>query len=455
MLKKLVVANRGEIAVRIHRAAHDLGIKTVQVYSSADAEGLAVKLANESIEIGPPIAKDSYLNIDGIIAAAQKHQADSIHPGYGFLAENATFAHRVTAAGMTFVGPTAEHIRLMGDKSAARKAAKSAGVPTVPGSEILHSESEVISVARDIGYPVMLKATAGGGGRGIRIANDESELIALFQQATMEAQSAFGDGGIYLEKVIAEARHIEVQILGDGQRVIHCFERECSLQRRRQKVWEESPAVDLPSEVRDAMCEAAIKLCASINYTGAGTIEYLYDQHNKEFYFIEMNTRIQVEHPVTEAITGIDLLATMLIIAGGEPLEISQAQVQPRGHAIEVRINAEDPSNQFMPFPGVVGDLQIPGGPGIRFDHMLYRGYQIPPYYDSLLGKLIVWGNDRATALRRLRRALSELSIEGLKTTKPLFCALVNEPAVIEGQVHTKWLEPWLDENQKQLINNN
>lgn len=451
-IRKLLIANRGEIAVRIIRAAREQGIATVQVHSAADADSLAVKLADEAIEIGPAPAAKSYLNIDALLAAARESGADAVHPGYGFLAENATFADRVAAAGLTFVGPSGDTIRLMGDKVAARRVAARAGVPTVPGSDGLIADLEAArDVVAEIGFPVMIKAAAGGGGRGIRVAQDVSEFERLFPQASAEAQAAFGDGGLYVEKVIERARHVEVQILGDGERALHCFERECSLQRRRQKVWEEAPSAALSPEIRSALCESAVKLAASVNYSGAGTLEYLYDEATGAFYFIEMNTRIQVEHPVTEWVTGIDLVGEMLRIAGGTPLRLRQDQVTLRGHALEVRLNAEDPAKDFLPGPGTVSDLRLPGGPGVRFDSLLYLGYSIPPFYDSLLGKLIVWGEDRGHAISRLKSALAELEIAGLATTAPLFAALVEEEDVKEGNVHTRWLENWLETNAAKL----
>lgn len=453
-LKKILIANRGEIAVRIIRAAQELGLKTVQVYSSADASSLAVQMADESVEIGPPPAQKSYLNVEAMLKAAKDTGADAIHPGYGFLAENADFADAVAKAGIAFVGPSGDVIRRMGDKASARQAANEAGVPTVPGSDgIIDDLGEAELVAAEIGYPVMIKATAGGGGRGIRIADNAEEFMSLAPQASAEAAAAFGDGGLYLEKVIERARHIEVQILGDGENFIHCYERECSLQRRRQKVWEEAPSSALTDEIREKLCSSAVALAAAVKYSGAGTIEYLYDDKSGDYYFIEMNTRIQVEHPVTESIVGIDLLAEMIRIAGGEKITIKQSDISIRGHAIEVRINAEDPANNFMPFPGIVGDLRVPGGPGVRFDHMLYPGYQIPPFYDSLLGKLIVTADTRENAITRLKRAVRELSVGELKTTAPLFSALADAPDLISGSVHTKWLEPWLEENSDKLTN--
>jgi acetyl-CoA carboxylase biotin carboxylase subunit len=451
-IQKLLIANRGEIAVRIIRAARELGIATVQVYSKADKDSLAVRLADESSEIGPPQASKSYLNQATILAAAKATGADAIHPGYGFLAENAEFAAAVEAEGLIFVGPTAQSIRLMGDKVAARKAAAAAGVPTVPGSRgRLESADAAFALVEKTGFPVMIKAAAGGGGRGIRIARSAEEFHHLMPQAQAEALAAFGDGGLYVEKLIEGARHIEVQVLGDGRDVIHCFERECSLQRRRQKVWEEAPSPSLTPTVRDKLCSSAIALAEAVNYRGAGTLEYLYDKRSHEFYFLEMNTRIQVEHPVTEMVTGIDLVQEMIRIAGGEPLRIRQDEVRVSGHSIEVRINAEDPGRNFLPSPGTVSALNVPGGDGVRFDSMLYQGYTVPPFYDSLLGKLIVHDRDRPGAIRRLERALAELSVEGLATTKSLHQALARDPDVQAGRFHTAWLETWLDSHAAAL----
>jgi acetyl-CoA carboxylase, biotin carboxylase subunit len=451
-IKKLLIANRGEIAVRIIRAAQELGISTVQVHSSADADSLAVKMADEAVNIGPPHAAKSYLNIANILAAAKSTGADAVHPGYGFLAENAVFADAVEAAGLIFVGPKGDAIRTMGDKVAARIAALKAGVPCVPGSDGRVDDFDVArKITASIGFPVMIKAAAGGGGRGIRIAQDMAELETMMPQASAEAQAAFGDGGLYLEKVIERARHIEVQIMGDGESAIHCFERECSLQRRRQKVWEEAPSPVLPQAVREQLCASAVALAEAVSYRGAGTLEYLYDDKTHEFYFIEMNTRIQVEHPVTEMITGLDLVREMILVAAGAPLSVKQKDVRMSGHSIEVRINAEDPSKNFMPGPGTVTALTVPGGPGTRFDTMLYQGYQVPPFYDSLLGKLIVWDTTREAAINRMIRALNELRIEGLATTKPLHLALAADLEVRAGSFHTRWLEPWLEQNLHKL----
>lgn len=445
-IRSVLIANRGEIAVRIIRAAKALGLRTVQVYSQADADSLAVRLADEAVEIGAPAAKKSYLNVEAVLAAAKAKAVDAVHPGYGFLAENADFAEAVTAAGMVFVGPSAEAIRLLGDKVAARKVAKEAGVPTVPGSDGRVADAGAArAIVERIGFPVMIKAAAGGGGRGIRIVADMEEFERQFPQASAEAAAAFGDGGLYIEKVIERARHVEVQILGDGKNFVHCFERECSLQRRRQKVWEEAPAFGLTPELRDRLCSSAVALARSVGYSGAGTVEYLYDETAGAFYFIEVNTRIQVEHPVTEMVTGIDLVQEMLRIAGGAPLSVRQEDIAISGHAIECRINAEDPFRDFMPWPGTVEKLSVPEGQGIRFDTLLYDGYAVPPFYDSLLGKLIVHGADRADCLSRLRAALAKLEIQGIPTTIPLHAALAADADVAAGRFHTRFLEGWLE----------
>jgi acetyl-CoA carboxylase biotin carboxylase subunit len=444
-LRKILIANRGEIAVRIIRAARELGIATVQVYSRADRDMLAVRMADEAVDIGPAQAAKSYLNSEAILAAATASGADAVHPGYGFLSENADFAAAVAAAGLVFIGPEPDTIRRMGDKAEARAAAKAAGVPVVPGSEgLIDTADAAAGLAEAIGYPVMIKAAAGGGGRGIRVARDRHDLARLLPQASGEAAAAFGNGALYLERFIARARHIEVQVLGDGDDVIHLYERECSLQRRRQKIWEEAPASTLPAAQREALCASAVRLARTCSYRGAGTLEYLYDDDAQDFFFIEMNTRIQVEHPVTEMITGCDLVREMIRIAGGARLAWRQADIRPRGHAIEVRINAEDPTKSFQPAPGTVGRLDVPGGCGVRFDTMLYQGYSVPPFYDSLLGKLIVWDEDRPQALARLRRALHELRIDGLPTTAGLHAALACDPDVAAGRLHTGWLEAWL-----------
>ena len=445
-IKTILIANRGEIACRVNRAAKELGLRVVQVVSEADIDSLAARRADEVKVIGPPAAAKSYLDTDAILTAAKESGADAIHPGYGFLSENADFADAVEAAGMIFVGPSGDTIRLMGDKAAAREQARKVGVPTVPGSDgVIADMDAALELAEAVGFPVMIKAAAGGGGRGIRIAEDAETFRKLAPQAANEAKAAFGDGGIYVEKVIERARHIEVQVLGDGRDVVHFFDRECSLQRRRQKVWEEAPSAAVDDDTRARLCDAAVALARSVRYRGAGTVEFLFDDETGAFHFIEMNTRIQVEHPVTEMICGTDLVTGMIRVCAGAPLGLTQADIVRQGHAIEVRLNAEDPANGFMPFPGVVSGLKLPEGEGVRFDHMLYEGYAIPPFYDSLLGKLIVWAPDRAGAIARLEKALGELSIGGLPTTAPLFVALARNPDVQANAVHTRWLEPWLE----------
>lgn len=405
-------------------------------------------MADEAVRIGPAHATRSYLSVDAILEAAADSGAGAVHPGYGFLSENAAFAERIEAAGLVFVGPTPHAIRTMGDKAAARAAAMKAGVPTVPGSAgVVTDADRAVALAKGIGYPIMIKASAGGGGRGIRVAHDEAELRQQFATATAEAQAAFGNGEVYLERFIRQARHIEVQILGDGQRVVHCFERECSLQRRRQKVWEEAPSAAISEATRAALCESALRLAHAVAYRGAGTLEYLYDDDTREFFFIEMNTRIQVEHPVTEMITGIDLVKEMLRIALGQPLRLQQEDIRLTGAAIEVRINAENAAKNFMPSPGLVSQLVVPGGPGVRFDTMLFPGCTVPAYYDSLLGKLIVHDTDRAGALARMRRALDELQVEGIHTTIPLHRALCEDAGVAQAAFHTGFLETWLAVN--------
>ncbi|HML06706.1 MAG TPA: acetyl-CoA carboxylase biotin carboxylase subunit [Xanthobacteraceae bacterium] len=442
MFGKLLVANRGEIAVRIIRAAKELELRTVAVFSDADKDSLAVRFADEAIRIGPAPANKSYLNIDAIIGAARETGAGAIHPGYGFLAENPRFAEAVADAGLVFVGPTPESIRSMGDKAAAREAARAAGVPIIPGSQgALADLAHALAIARHMGYPVMLKASAGGGGRGIRVAADEAGLAHHFHVARTEAAAAFGSGALYLERFITRARHIEVQVLGDGKRVVHCFERECSLQRRRQKVWEEAPSPAIDAKTRQALCDAAVRLAERVRYRGAGTVEFLYDDDSGEFFFMEMNTRIQVEHPVTEMVTGIDLVRATISIAQGQPLALHQADVAMHGAATEVRINAEDPDRDFRPSPGRVAALALPAGPGVRVDTMLYPGYVVPPYYDSLLAKIIVHAETRDLALARLRRALEEFSIEGVVTTVPLHKRLAQLSEVRAARFDTGFLE--------------
>ncbi len=441
-IDKLFVANRGEIAVRIVRAARELGMKTIVGCSAADEDSLAARMADEAVTIGPAVAAKSYLDVAAVVAAAKASGADAVHPGYGFLSENAAFAQAVIDAGLIFVGPSPRAITLMGDKAQARACAKQAGVPTVPGSEgVVESLAVALDVAATVGYPVMLKAAAGGGGRGIRVASNAQELEAQYAIATREAQSAFGYGGLYLERFVGQARHVEVQVLADGERAIHLFERECSLQRRRQKLLEEAPSPSLDEDVRQAMCASAVALAESVGYRGVGTVEYLYDAARREFFFIEMNTRVQVEHPVTEMITGIDIVRESLRLASGEALRHVQADIVLRGAAIECRINAEDPSKNFMPSPGKVGALRLPAGPGVRVETHIFDGYTVPPFYDSLLAKLVVWDSSRAEAIERMKRALGEFELDGLKTTKPLHLALLNDEAVRAGDFHSGFLE--------------
>jgi len=444
-IQTVLVANRGEIAVRVIRAARELGMRAVAVVSDADRDSLAARMADEAIHIGSSHAAKSYLNPAAILDAARHCDADAIHPGYGFLSENVAFAAQVEAAGLIFVGPDSHVIATMGDKARARETARRADVPTVPGSDgVVQSLDEARDVAAHIGYPIMIKAAAGGGGRGIRVAHDAVQLDTELPLAQREAQAAFGDGGVYLERFIARARHIEVQVLGDGHNVVHLFERECSLQRRRQKILEEAPSPSLTPAQRDALCASATRLAQEVGYRSAGTLEYLFDDARGEFYFIEMNTRIQVEHPVTEAITGIDLVRETLRIADGEPLRFAQHDIAMRGAALECRINAEDPLQDFRPNPGRIDELVWPTGPGVRVDSLLYPGYVVPPFYDSLLAKLIVHDESRAAALRRLARALGELHVGGLKTTAPLHVALLADDDVRAGRYHTNFLEAWM-----------
>ncbi|WP_106477921.1 acetyl-CoA carboxylase biotin carboxylase subunit [Phytohalomonas tamaricis] len=452
MIKTLLIANRGEIALRIVRAARELGIRSIVAHSSADAETLAVQLADDAIEIGPPQASKSYLNAEALIDAARQYQVDAIHPGYGFLSENADFADAVHRAGIIFVGPSGDIIRRMGDKAAARRTAKAAGVPVVPGSEgEVPSVEQACRLAEEIGYPIMIKASAGGGGRGIRIAGNREALMKQMPTAQTEARAAFGHGGVYLERFIPQARHIEVQILGDGEHVVHLFERECSLQRRRQKLIEESPSPALDEATRAELCESAVTLARHIGYSGAGTLEYLFDEHRREFFFIEMNTRIQVEHPVTEQITGIDLIREMLLIADGKPLSLQQSHIHRSGAAIELRLNAEDPDQDFRPSLGTIETLRWPSGPGIRIESGLYPGYRIPPFYDAMLAKLVIWDQDRPAALARARRALDELILEGVTTTASLHVRLLADPHVRDGNVHNQFLEQWLEHYQQEV----
>jgi acetyl-CoA carboxylase biotin carboxylase subunit len=443
-IEKLLIANRGEIALRIHRACHEMGIKTVAVHSTADNEAMHVRLADEAICIGPPAARDSYLNIPAIISAAEVSGADAIHPGYGFLSENAQFAEIVETHGLIFVGPKPEHIRTMGDKVEAKRTAGALGLPLVPGSDGAVSDiADAKLIAREIGYPVIIKAASGGGGRGMKVCTSEDELETLMQQAGSEAKAAFGDDTVYIEKYLGNPRHIEFQIFGDGNgNAIHLGERDCSLQRRHQKVLEEAPSPVINAAERNRMGSIVSKAMADMGYRGAGTIEFLYE--NGEFYFIEMNTRIQVEHPVTEMITGFDLVREQIRIADGLSLSVAQEDLVFSGHAIECRINAEDPQT-FAPSPGKVSMYHVPGGMHVRVDSALYQGYTVPPYYDSMIGKLIVYGRTREGCLMRLKRALEEFVIEGMKTTIPLHQKLIADPDVQNGDYSIKWLEEWLE----------
>jgi acetyl-CoA carboxylase biotin carboxylase subunit len=443
MFDKILIANRGEIALRILRAAKELGIATVAVHSTADADAMHVRLADESVCIGPPAARDSYLNIPALIAACEITGADAIHPGYGFLSENARFAEVLEHHRIAFIGPKAEHIRIMGDKIEAKRTAKRLGIPCVPGSEGgISDEVEAKKVARDIGYPVIIKAAAGGGGRGMKVARNEDDLVHALQTAKTEAKAAFGDDAVYIEKYLEKPRHIEIQVLGDGKgNAIHLGERDCSLQRRHQKVWEEGPSPALNVEMRERIGGVVARAMKDLQYAGAGTIEFLYE--DGEFYFIEMNTRIQVEHPVTEMITGIDLVNEQIRVAAGHPLSVKQEDVRIEGHAIECRVNAEHPST-FRPSPGTISYFHPPGGLGVRVDSAAYQGYRIPPHYDSLVGKLIVHGRTRNECLMRLRRALDEFVVDGIDTTLPLFRTLVRNPDIQNGQYDIHWLENFL-----------
>jgi acetyl-CoA carboxylase biotin carboxylase subunit len=443
MLNKVLVANRGEIALRVIRACQELEIPAVAVYSDADEEALHVRHADEAVRIGPPPAGKSYLNVEALIEAAKETGAEGVHPGYGFLAENASFAAACRDAGLTFIGPSAEAIEKMGNKSAARRIAIEAEVPVVPGSEESASDDDAVETAEVIGYPVMVKAAAGGGGRGIRVAENEEELRKAVRVARQEAEKAFGDGSLYLEKLLTGPRHVEVQVMGDHEgNLIHLYERECSMQRRRQKILEEAPSPGISPKVREKMAGAAVQLAREVGYTSAGTVEFLVE--GEEFYFIEMNTRIQVEHPVTETLTGVDLVKEQLRIAGGDPLSLKQEDVPFNGWAMEFRINAEDPEKDFMPSPGEISFLDVPGGPGVRVDSAIYQGYKIPPFYDSLVGKLIVWALTREEAINRARRALREYRLEGIKTTIPLHMRLLEDDAFRSGEYHTGYLEELL-----------
>ena len=446
-IKKLLIANRGEIALRIHRACHEMGIKTVAVHSTADADAMHVRLADEAICIGPPSAAESYLNIPNIISAAEISGADAIHPGYGFLSENAKFAEIVELHNIIFVGPKPEHIRTMGDKIEAKRTAGALGLPLVPGSDGAVSDvDEAKAIAQAAGYPVIIKAASGGGGRGMKVCTSPDQLETLMAQAGSEAKAAFGDATVYIEKYLGNPRHIEFQIFGDGKgNAIHLGERDCSLQRRHQKVLEEAPSPVITPEERARMGGICARAMADMGYRGAGTIEFLWE--DGEFYFIEMNTRLQVEHPVTEAITGVDLVREQIRIAEGRPLSVTQDDIEFKGHAIECRINAEDPFN-FAPSPGLVSYFHAAGGMYVRVDSGLYAGYRIPPYYDSMIAKLIVYGRTREGCIMRLRRALEEMVVEGVKTNIPLHQELLRQDDVLNGDYSIKWLENWLEERE-------
>lgn len=447
MFQKVLIANRGEIALRILRACKELGIQTVAIHSTADSNAMHVRLADESVCIGPPPAKDSYLNIPSIMAACEITGADAVHPGYGFLSENARFARILTEHKITFIGPSSHHIEIMGDKITAKKTAVELGIPVVPGSEgEIKTPEDAIKLANSIGYPVIVKATAGGGGRGMKVARNDEEMAIAISTARTEAKAAFGNDSVYIEKYLQKPRHIEVQVMGDGQgNAVHLGTRDCSLQRRHQKVLEEAPAPTVPMDQQREIGEICAAAMRKLKYSGAGTIEFLYE--DDKFYFIEMNTRLQVEHPVTERITGIDIVYEQIRVASGETLSIKQKDVAFTGHAIEVRINAEDPQT-FAPSPGKIQFYHPAGGVGVRVDSAVYQGYSIPPYYDSLIGKLIVYGRTRTECLQRLRRAVDEFVVDGVKTTLPLFQRLIKEPDIIAGNYDIHWLEKYLKENK-------
>jgi acetyl-CoA carboxylase biotin carboxylase subunit len=453
MIQKILIANRGEIALRIVRACRELGIKTLAVYSEADVQSLHVQLADEAICIGGPKSSDSYMRADRIISAAEIADVDAIHPGYGFLSENSKFAEQCESCNIKFIGPKSQSIKIMGDKAVARDTVRKAGVPTVPGSDgPIDSEGEAVKIARKIGYPIIIKAVAGGGGRGMRIAHNDVSFAKEYHVARAEAEKTFGNGCVYIEKYIQSPRHIEFQILADSHgKVLHLGERDCSVQRRHQKLIEESPSPFLTSDLRKRMGKAAVRAAEAAEYENAGTIEFIVDAHG-EFYFIEMNTRIQVEHPVTEEVTGIDLIKEQIRIASGEKLNFDQKDIEFRGHAIECRINAEDPARNFTPSPGTIGLYYTPGGHGVRVDSHVYSGYTIPPYYDSMIGKLIAHGDNRQTALERMYRALSEYLIRGIKTTIPLHKAILSDPIFIAGKATTAYLEEFLSRTPPDLF---
>ena len=442
MVEKVLIANRGEIALRIIRSCRELGISTVAVYSTVDKNALHVQLADEAVCVGDSLSNKSYLNIPNILAAATSRGVDAIHPGYGFLAENDKFAEMCNDHGIIFIGPSPSSIRQMGDKSTAKETMERVGVPTVPGSKgLLVDVKEAFKLADEIGYPIIIKATAGGGGRGMRLVETPDKLEKMFKAAQGEAEAAFGNDGLYMEKFIKKPRHVEVQILADrAGNVIHLGERDCSVQRRHQKLLEESPSPAINTSLREKMGSAAISAAKSIKYEGAGTVEFLVDE-DEQFYFMEMNTRIQVEHPVTEMVTGVDLIAEQIKIAGGNNLEFKQNEIKLNGHAIECRINAEDPSHNFRPSPGRITGWLPPGGPGVRVDSHVYTGYEIPPFYDSLIGKLIVWGKDRNSAIKRMNRALNECAVTGIPTTINFHLNLLETNKFKEGKIHTKYVE--------------
>ena len=444
-LRRVLVANRGEIALRIQRACRELGLETVQVYSEADRDSLPVRSADHAVCIGPARSASSYLRADAIVSAARVFGADAIHPGYGFLAENAAFARACQAAGIAFIGPDADSIATMGDKARARAVAEAAGVPTTPGSRgTVGDAREARAVAEVLGYPVLLKAAAGGGGRGMREVHRAEDIDARYADAAREASAAFGDGAIYVERFLSRIRHVEVQVLGDGTDVIHLGERDCSMQRRNQKLLEEGPSPGLSPALRERLVEAAVRLCRHAGYRSAGTVECIVDAEREAFYFMEMNTRIQVEHPVTEMITGVDLVKAQIRIAQGEPLPLVQSALRVDGHAIECRINAEDADAGFAPDPGTITAVHWPAGPGVRVDSHVCSGYRVPPHYDSLLAKIVAWGRDRDEARARIARALDELRIDGVKTTAALHRRLVDTPEFVRGEVHTRFVEQFL-----------
>lgn len=447
-IRRILIANRGEIAVRIQRACRELGIEVVQVYSEADRNSMAVQLADHAVCIGPARSSDSYLRADYVVEAAKALRADAIHPGYGFLSENAAFAHLCERERIIFIGPPGDVIATMGDKASARAMAMAAGVPVTPGSNgTVASANAALQVAAQLGYPVILKAVAGGGGRGMRIVEREPDLAAHFEAAVREAKAAFGDGAMYVEKYLTGIRHVEIQILSDGEIVLHLGERDCSSQRRNQKLVEESPSPGLSLAMRSAMGEAAVRLCRHVGYRSAGTIECILDPANDLFYFMEMNTRVQVEHPVTECVTGIDIVKEQIRIAQGERLSLRQEDVRLHGHSIECRINAEDPERGFAPCPGTLRKVHFPGGPGVRVDSHVYAGYVVPPNYDSLIAKLITWGRDREEALARMQRALSELRVEGVKTTASFLANLLASDTFRRGAVDTRFVEHFIQES--------